>query len=52
MGGAAGIPVSEVLAYVALYRIEDDWERYRLCALISAMDNETLDLWNKKEAKA
>lgn len=44
MGGMAGIPVSEVLAYVDYYRINDPLERDRLLYLIDCMDCEMMAL--------
>jgi hypothetical protein len=49
MGGAASIPCSELLAYVTYHRINNDFDRYRLEYLISAMDSEMLTLYNKKD---
>jgi hypothetical protein len=49
MGGAAPIPVSELLSYVTYHKIDNDSDRYRLEYLIRAMDMEMMNLWNKKD---
>lgn len=49
MGGAAGIAISEILAYAVYRGIHDADSRDRLLELITAMDNEYLKLQHPKE---